>query len=81
MFVQAPNPTFSLNLLITLYIEILVVQRTVYDKEKNVQNIRSNSTYIQHFTKALVIWGISFVRFKWVWASDRGLFHRDGFQC
>ena len=49
MFVHAPNPTFSVNLLITLYIEILVVQRTVYDKEKNVQNIRPNAIYIQDF--------------------------------
>ena len=69
MFVQAPNPTFSVNLLITLYIEILVVQRTVYEKEKKEKYVSPNSTYIQHFQKVIVFWGISNVMCKWVWAG------------
>jgi len=63
MFVQAPNPTFSVNLLITLYIEIRVVQRTVYEKEKKEKYVSPNSTYIQNFQKALVFWGIPYVVF------------------
>jgi len=69
MFVQAPNPTFSVNLLVTLYIEILVVQRTVYEKEKKEKYVSPISTYIKHFQKAIVIWDISDVGFCWVWAK------------